>query len=225
MPKKVLNIAELQIAAKRFCERENGLYRVELFGVTDGKAIGTFVEHLFQNYLGEQYELTAGNSANGLDLPSINTDIKVTSIRQPQSSCPFKDSKQKIYGLGYNLIVFVYQKEDNAKIQQGCLHFLSCSFIESSRTADYQMTTGILDIIANNGNAEDLFAFLSDHKIPSDEVTLMTMAEELLKNPPKIGYLTISNALQWRLQYGRIVNLTEAVDGITQIIRYSDNGN
>lgn len=87
------------------------------------------------------------------------------------------------------------------------------------------MTTGILDIIANNGNAEDLFAFLSDHKIPSDEVTLMNMAEELLKNPPKIGYLTISNALQWRLQYGRIVNLTEAVDGITQIIRYSDNGN
>lgn len=87
------------------------------------------------------------------------------------------------------------------------------------------MTTGILDIIANNGNAEDLFAFLSDHKIPSDEVTLMNMAEELLKNPPKIGYLTISNALQWRLQYGRIVNLTESVDGITQIIRYSDNGN
>lgn len=87
------------------------------------------------------------------------------------------------------------------------------------------MTTGILDIIANNGNAEDLFAFLSDHKIPSDEVTLMNMAEELLKNPPKIGYLTISNALQWRLQYGRIVNLTESVDGITQIIRYSGNGN
>lgn len=87
------------------------------------------------------------------------------------------------------------------------------------------MTTGILDIIANNGNAEDLFAFLSDHKIPSDEVTLMNMAEELLKNPPKIGYLTISNALQWRLQYGRIVNLTESVNGITQIIRYSDNGN
>ena len=62
-----------------------------------------------------------------------------------------------------------------------------------------------------------------DHQIPSDEVTLMNMAEDILKNPPKIGYLTISNALQWRLQYRRIVNLTETVDGITQIVKYSDD--
>ena len=110
MAKKVLNIEELQLAAKKFCEKESGLYRPELFGVTDGKAVGTFVEHLFQEYLKQQYEMTVGSSANGLDLPSVNTDIKVTSIKQPQSSCPFKDSKQKIYGLGYNLIVFVYKK-------------------------------------------------------------------------------------------------------------------
>ena len=223
MTKKTLNIAELQIAAKNFCENESGLYRFELFGVTDGKAVGTFVEHLFQEYLEQQYEMIAGSSANGLDLPSVNTDIKVTSIKQPQSSCPFKDSKQKIYGLGYNLIVFVYQKTDDARTKKGSLNFLSCSFIESSRTADYQTTTGILNIIANNGNADDIFAFLIDHQIPSDEVTLMKMAEDILKNPPKVGYLTISNALQWRLQYRRIVNLTEIVDGITQIIKYSDD--
>ena len=223
MTKKTLKIAELQIAAKKFCENESGLYRSELFGVTDGKAVGTFVEHLFQEYLEQQYEMIAGSSANGLDLPSVNTDIKVTSIKQPQSSCPFKDSKQKIYGLGYNLIVFVYQKTDDARTKKGSLNFLSCSFIESSRTADYQTTTGILNIIANNGNADDIFAFLIDHQIPSDEVTLMKMAEDILKNPPKVGYLTISNALQWRLQYRRIVNLTEIVDGITQIIKYSDD--
>ena len=223
MTKKTLNSAELQIAAKKFCENESGLYRSELFGVTDGKAVGTFVEHLFQEYLEQQYGMVAGSSANGLDLPSVNTDIKVTSIKQPQSSCPFKDSKQKIYGLGYNLIVFVYQKTDDARTKKGSLNFLSCSFIESSRTADYQTTTGILNIIANNGNADDIFAFLIDHQIPSDEVTLMKMAEDILKNPPKVGYLTISNALQWRLQYRRIVNLTETVDGITQIIKYSDD--
>ena len=223
MTKKTLNITELQIAAKKFCEKESGRYRTELFGVTDGKAVGTFVEHLFQEYLEQQYDMTVGSSANGLDLPSVNTDIKVTSIKQPQSSCPFKDSKQKIYGLGYNLIVFVYQKNDDTKIKIDILDFLSCSFIESSRTADYQTTTGILNIIANNGNVDDIFAFLIDHQIPSDEVTLMNMAEDILKNPPKIGYLTISNALQWRLQYRRIVNLTETVEGITQIVKYSDD--
>ena len=223
MPKKKLNIVELQVAAKKFCEQESGHYRAELFGVTDGKAVGTIVEHLFQHYLEQQYEMTVGSSANGLDLPSVNTDIKVTSIKQPQSSCPFKDSKQKIYGLGYNLIVFVYQKIDDTKARKGCLLFLSCSFIESSRTADYQTTTGIHNIIANNGNIDDIFAFLVDHNIPADEVTLMNMARDIFNNPPQIGYLTISNALQWRLQYSRIVSLTETVDGITPIIKYSDN--
>ena len=49
--------------------------------------------------------------------------------------------------------------------------------------------------------------------------------EKLLNNPPQIGYLTISNALQWRLQYGRIVNLSEKVEGITQIIKYTEDKN
>jgi len=29
------------------------------------------------------------------------------------------------------------------------------------------------------------------------------LADEVLRKPPQLGYLTISNALQWRLQYGR----------------------
>ena len=220
--KKILDIAELEKAAKSFCERESGLYRPELFGITDGKAVGTFVEHLFQEFLESQYEMTVGSSANGLDLPSVNADIKVTSIKQPQSSCPFKDSKQKIFGLGYNLIVFVYRKLDDVQTKRGRLDFVSCTLIEASRTGDYQTTTGILNIINNHGNADDIFAFLIDHRIPSDEVTLMHMAEDILRNPPQIGYLTISNALQWRLQYGRIVSLPEGVDGIRQIIKYTE---
>lgn len=75
------------------------------------------------------------------------------------------------------------------------LEFVSCTFIDKSRTADYQTTTGLIQIIENKGNADDIFAFLSDHNIPADEVTLMNMANDILKNPPTIGYLTISNAL------------------------------
>lgn len=215
-----LDISELIKSADLFCKQESGKYRKELFGVTDGKAVGTFVEHLFQEYLSKYYDMEVGCSANGLDLPSVNTDIKVTSIKQPQSSCPFKDSKQKIYGLGYNLIVFVYKKVDDTKRRKGMLEFVSCTYIDQSRTADYQTTTGIKQIIDNKGNADDIFAFLNDHKIPADEVTLMNMAQEILKNPPVVGYLTISNALQWRLQYGRIVTLDETVDGISTIVKY-----
>ena len=220
--KKELTIDALLIEAKHFCVNNSGRYKSELFGVTDGKAVGTFVEHLFQNYLMERYDLTIGNSANGLDLPSVNTDIKVTSIKQPQSSCPFKDSKQKIFGLGYNSLVFVYKKYDDYKKKRGMLDFVSCSFINKNRTADFQITTGIRQIISNHGNQDDIFAFLIDHNIPGDEVSLYNLAADILQNPPQIGYLTISNALQWRLQYGRIVSLSDNIDGIKQIVRYTE---
>lgn len=219
--KEALTIESLITEAERFCLLNSGVYKSELFGVTDGKAVGTFVEHLFQQFLEERYEIKVGNSANGLDLPSINTDIKVTSIKQPQSSCPFKDSKQKIFGLGYNLLVFVYRKFDDSKKKKGMLDFVSCSFIDKSRTADFQTTTGLHKIISNQGNQDDIFAFLVEHNIPSDEVTLYNMAGDILKSPPQIGYLTISNALQWRLQYGRVVAMTDNVDGIEQIIKFS----
>lgn len=219
--KEKLTIESLITEAEHFCSLNSGVYKSELFDVTDGKAVGTFVEHLFKQFLEERYEMEVGNSANGLDLPSINTDIKVTSIKQPQSSCPFKDSKQKIFGLGYNLLVFVYRKDDDSKKKKGMLDFVSCSFINKCRTADFQTTTGLHKIISNHGNQDDVFAFLVDHNIPSDEVTLYNMAGDILKNPPQIGYLTISNALQWRLQYGRIVSMTDKVDGIEQIIKFS----
>ena len=213
-----LNTKHLIKSAKEFCATQSKVYRTELYGITDGKAVGTFVEHLFKDFLAQRYDLTIGNSASGLDLPSINTDIKVTSIKQPQSSCPYKDSKQKIYGLGYNLIIFVYRKEDDDIQRKGMLDFLSCTFVDSKRTADYQTTTGLRNIINNKGNVDDIYAFLSDHKIPADDVTLYNMAEDILKRPPEIGYLTISNALQWRLQYGRIGSFNENIPGITRII-------
>ncbi len=31
------------------------------------------------------------------------------------------------------------------------------------------------------------------------------IAERIIRQPPQQGYITISNALQWRLQYRRII--------------------
>jgi hypothetical protein len=220
MPKVNLTIKHLLNCAREFCEQESKTPSSELFGVTDGKAVGTYIEHKFKDYLLSKYDLQVGSSASGIDLPSpeINTDIKVTSIKQPQSSCPFKNAQQKIFGLGYNLLVFVYDKHDIDKTKMTLLDFVSCSFIEKDRTADYQITTSILQMLENKANTDDIFAYLNDRNIPADEITLMNMAEQILKNPPKVGYLTIANALQWRLQYGRIVTLKDKIQGITKII-------
>lgn len=217
--KTILTIKHLFQSAAFFCEQLGKQGIPELFGVTDGKAVGTYVEHAFKAFLTQNYKTTIGNSASGLDLPDIQTDIKVTSVRQPQSSCPYKDSRQKIYGLGYNLLVFVYEKADNFNTKQSYIKFISCAFINENRTADFQTTTGIRNIISNAGNVDDIFAFLSERMIPGDDITLRNLAEEILLNPPAIGYLTISNALQWRLQYSRIVTLSSPVEGITHVLK------
>ena len=76
MQKKELTVDLLIQAAKDFCKQQSVVYRTELFAVTDGKKVGTIVEHLFQEFLEERYSMTTGSSALGLDLPSVNTDIK-----------------------------------------------------------------------------------------------------------------------------------------------------
>jgi hypothetical protein len=205
--------------AKQFCLAESYFDNHELYGITDGKAVGTFVEHKFQNMLSSKYEVVIGSSAKGIDFPSpdIRTDVKVTSIRQPQSSCPFKTAEQKIFGLGYNLLLFVYDKVDSAQTKTARLNFVNCSFIEQRRTADYQTTKSLLQLIANNANQEEIVAYLVERNLPADDVLLNQIAKKILLQPPEQGYLTISNALQWRLQYGRIVDLNEQVNGITKV--------
>jgi len=64
----------------------------------------------------------------------------------------------------------------------------------------------------------DIVAYLQDKNIPADDLTLSKIAQRILINPPKQVYLTISNALQWRLQYQRVVSLKDKIDGIEQII-------
>ena len=215
--KRALEVQSLSLEAGRFAEMESSHSEPALFGVTDRKAIGTYVEHKFRAYLDERYLYGKGSSASGIDFPALNVDMKVTRVTQPQSSCPFKSARQKIYGLGYSLLVFVYEKTDDAVTQTGKLDFLHTVFVEESRTADYQTTTGILSIIENDGNSDDLTAFMQERSLPVDDIQSLQLAQELLANPPKVGYLTISNALQWRLQYQRILNQAGQVEGIQRI--------
>ncbi len=221
--KEKLTIEKLIDEAQIFCVEQSKIQHSELYGVTDGKAVGTLIEHKFQSHLNEKYEVLVGSSAKGIDLPSddIQTDIKVTSIKQPQSSCPFRDAKQKIFGLGYNLLVFVYDKTDDTTTQTATLNFVSCSFVHKERTADYTTTFRLREMVKDGANEADIIAYLQDKNIPADEITLSKVAEQILQTPPQQGYLTISNALQWRLQYQRIVALTDNISGIEKIVSYN----
>jgi len=215
--KSKLTVKNLRAEAKAFSEIESKYEEPSLYGVTDGKAVGTYLEQKFRMYLDARYDFEKGNSAKGIDFPELGVDMKVTSIRQPQSSCPFKSAKQKIFGLGYSLLVFVYEKTDDAANATGRLDIQHSIFVEKERTGDFQMTTGIRQIVSNAGNVDDLIAFFHDKVLPVDEVEAHTIAEEVIADPPEIGYLTISNALQWRLQYRRVIDSAGSVQGIIKV--------
>ena len=215
--KPELTLSVLWQEAARFAEVESIYDEPSLYGVTDGKAVGTYLEQKFTTYLITSYTLLPGNSALGIDLPGLEVDIKVTSIRQPQSSCPYRSARQKIFGLGYHLLVFVYNKTDDHVNRTARLEMLHTVFVNKTRTADFQMTRGIHQILDNDGNIDDLIAFMLDRNLPVDEIEAQKIAEELLEKPPELGYLTISNALQWRLKYSRVIQNAGNIDGIYRV--------
>jgi hypothetical protein len=215
--KQRLTLDLLRKEARAFAELETKHDEPSLFGVTDGKAVGTYLEQKFTHCVGQKYEMEAGNSASGIDFPKLDVDIKVTSIKQPQSSCPFRAARQKIYGLGYHLLIFVYSKSDDETRRTSRLDMRHTIFVDKSKTADYQLTNAIRAVLEAKGNDDDLVALFADKNLPVDDITAQQLAEEVIRNPPDLGYLTISNALQWRLQYKRVIDHAGSVEGLSRI--------
>ena len=56
-----------------------------------------------------------------------------------------------------------------------------------------------------------------DRHSPVDEIEADNIAREIMINPPLQGFLTISNALQWRLQYRRVIEKADMQEGIVAV--------
>jgi len=123
-----LTVQLLKTEAKAFADRESGHKEKSLFGVTDGKAVGTYLEHKFQEALQKKYEYARGSSAKGIDFPQLDIDIKVTSIRQPQSSCPFKSARQKNIWTRLFSLSFRIREDGRAKNTHCYLEYQACYF-------------------------------------------------------------------------------------------------
>jgi restriction system protein len=64
---------------------------------------------------------------------------------------------------------------------------------------------GLNNLIDNGANEEEIAAFLEERNLPLEEIGRSRLASRIISDPPLIGLLTISNALQWRLQYRRVI--------------------
>lgn len=106
-------------------------------------------------------------------------------------------------------------EEDDATMDR--LNILHTIFVDRSRTADFQTTSGLVQIVQNDGNLDDVLAFFGERMLPLDDIQAQTLAEAVLAALPDIGYLTISNALQWRLQYSRVIKQAGSVSGIESL--------
>lgn len=72
MPKKQkLDIETLVTEAARFAEMESTYDEPSLYGVTDGKAVGTYLEHKFTQYLASKYEYNTSKAI----LPRVSTSL------------------------------------------------------------------------------------------------------------------------------------------------------
>ena len=69
----------------------------------------------------------------------------------------------------------------------------------------------------HGANREDILAYIADRNLPVDDIEAGHIADELLRQPPDQGFLTISNALQWRLQYGRAIQVAGATPGVLEL--------
>jgi hypothetical protein len=90
-------------------------------------------------------------------------------------------------------------------------------FVETAATGDFTMTKRLREMVDDGANEDDVVAYLTDRNLPVDEIEARNIAREVLKAPPSLGYLTISNALQWRLQYGHAIREAGRASGVVRL--------
>lgn len=67
----VLNLDSVKHEARTFLIRLAKTPIRELYGVNDGKAIGTYVEHKFHAHLTKKFKYARGSSATGIDFQAL----------------------------------------------------------------------------------------------------------------------------------------------------------
>jgi hypothetical protein len=100
--KPALSVELLLEEAAKFSAMVSAHEQPALLGLTEGKMVGTCMEHKFIDDLTEKYSLDGGNLATAFDTPTMNMDIEKTSVNKPQSSCTYDSVRQKIFELAYS---------------------------------------------------------------------------------------------------------------------------
>jgi hypothetical protein len=186
-----LTADRLQSAAVAFVDELNSQ---DLRG-TVGKEMATSIERQLHERLSRFFDHTPGNSASGADLPALGYDIKVTSMREPQSSAAYNHPAEKLFGLPYGVIVLPYETEG------GRLVFKRPIVLAPAETADRRLTEELRRLVADGARQAEIIAFLRGADLGLGEQELRPAARRILQGALPRGRVTLSAARQWRVRY------------------------
>lgn len=170
------------------------------------KQIGTYFEKELRDWFENKHGLVSeGSVAEDIDLPAFNLDVKTTSNRQPQSSSTFDDPGERIVGVDYNILLFVYDKQS---VDGGNkFEIKTCAYIPKERASDYRKSDDAVKLVADYREGK-----LSESELREQLEDLTGVGaisdkkfEEIKNDPPEKGAITITPALQWRFNYNKMV--------------------
>ena len=205
--------------ARDFSIRQSSDYRAELFGQKNKKVLSTTVEQDFCEFLKARVDLDYRKSIVGLTLPAVHTDVKVVHALRRRSALRERDQHNLVYGLGHNLLIFIFEEEDFSALRKAKLRINHCIHVDASRTADYRTTSGLLQLLHDGGNTDDIADFLlHERHLDLSPQDLASLAADIVASPPLVGYLDITNTPPWRISYDTLLSLEGDLPGVTSII-------
>lgn len=192
--------------------------------ISGSKGIGTYFEEELRDWFEENHGFVSEGSVGiYVDLPVFNVDVRATSNSQPQSSSKAVDPGERLVGVDYNILLFVYDRE---KVGDGS-HFeiVSCVYIPKENAADHRITEDVSKLAKEYGNDELSEAEFREQLEDMTGTSFGEISDEIFdrikKNPPEKGVITISPAIQWRFRYSKM-NKPEVPDEVDRI--YSSIG-
>jgi hypothetical protein len=195
-PKPKLTLPRLLQSAHVFAHAMNaGLEEVAPGTKTTGKKL----EELFlKDWLDAEFTYTKGNRASGVDIPSLNVDLKTSDTKKLQGDSPKANAAEKFYGLSYSLLLFPQKKRADGRYE-----FMQPVHIPRECTSDKDATTRLSQLLDGGASLRELRAFLFGFDLGLSDVEASELAKRFLQERPPIGWLGLSRLDRWRVRYGQ----------------------
>ena len=104
----------------------------------------------------------------------------------------------------------------NKRFKKSLSFLMAVAMLSGNVNPSFSAFADNKDISAESSTYDDSITASSSVVASSSNIQseIVKLADQILCKKPSQGYLTISNALQWRLQYKWVIELNNTIDGV-----------